>query len=126
MSAPPKPLEAETWAGAVDVVGSTVLAKVLAQTRYQGVVTACGLAGGTDLPSTVMPFILRGVRLQGVDSVMAPLADREIAWNRLVSDLPHDLLDAMTSVVPMSTLPEQAAAIIAGQTRGRYVVDPGA
>ncbi len=124
MSEAPKPLETETWAGAVDAVGSTMLAKIIAQTKYQGVVTACGLAGGVDLPSTVMPFILRGVRLQGIDSVSAPLADREAAWARLATDLPADLLDAMTDVVPMSRLPEQGAAIMAGQTRGRLVVDP--
>lgn len=124
MSEAPKPLEAETWAGAVDAVGSTMLAKILAQTKYQGTVTACGLAGGFDLPTTVMPFILRGVRLQGIDSVMAPIAAREAAWARLVSDLPSGLLDAMTQVVPMSSLPEQGQAIMAGQTRGRLVVDP--
>jgi acrylyl-CoA reductase (NADPH) len=124
MSEPPKPLEAETWAGAVDAVGSTMLAKVLAQTRYQGTVTACGLAGGFDLPTTVMPFILRGVRLQGIDSVMAPIEAREAAWSRLVSDLPSGMLDAITEVVPMSSLPEQAASIMAGRTRGRIVVDP--
>ena len=126
MSEPPKPLEAETWAGAVDTVGSTMLARVLAQTKYQGVVTACGLAGGVDLPTTVMPFILRGVRLQGIDSVMAPLAHREAAWARLATDLPAGLPDTMTEIVPMSTLPEQGAAIMAGQTRGRLVVDPSA
>ena len=124
MSEAPKPLEAETWGGAVDAVGSTMLAKVIAQTKYRGVVTACGLAGGVDLPSTVMPFILRGVRLQGIDSVMAPRADREAAWARLATDLPGGLLDTMTEVVPMSTLPEQGAAIMAGATRGRLVVDP--
>ena len=124
MSEAPKPLEAETWAGAVDAVGSTMLAKIIAQTRYQGVVTACGLAGGVDLPSTVMPFILRGVRLQGVDSVNAPLADREAAWARLAVDLPAGMLEAMTEVVPMSSLPAQGEAIMAGQTRGRIVVDP--
>lgn len=126
MSEAPKPLEAETWAGAVDAVGSTMLAKIIAQTKYQGVVTACGLAGGVDLPSTVMPFILRGVRLQGIDSVMAPLADREAAWARLATDLPGDMLAAMTQIVPMSSLPEQGEAIMAGQTRGRLVVDPSA
>jgi acrylyl-CoA reductase (NADPH) len=124
MSEAPKPLEAETWAGAVDAVGSTMLAKIIAQTKYQGVVTACGLAGGVDLPSTVMPFILRGVRLQGIDSVNAPLTDREAAWARLAVDLPAGMLDAMTEVVPMSNLPEQGEAIMAGQTRGRIVVDP--
>lgn len=126
MSEAPKPLEAETWAGAVDAVGSTMLAKIIAQTKYQGVVTACGLAGGVDLPSTVMPFILRGVRLQGIDSVMAPLTDREAAWQRLASDLPSDLLAAMSEVVPMSSLPVKGEAIMAGQTRGRLIVDPNA
>jgi acrylyl-CoA reductase (NADPH) len=124
MSEEPKPLESETWAGAVDAVGSTMLAKIIAQTKYQGTVTACGLAGGVDLPTTVMPFILRGVRLQGIDSVMAPLADREAAWARLATGLPSGLLDTMIEVVPMSTLPERAAAIMAGKTRGRLVVDP--
>ena len=126
MSEVPKPLEAETWAGAVDVVGSNMLAKIIAQTKYQGTVTACGLAGGIDLPSTVMPFILRGVRLQGIDSVMAPLADRSAAWARLATDLSSDLLAAMTEVVPMSSLPEQGEAIMSGKTRGRVVVDPNA
>lgn len=126
MSEAPKPLEAETWAGAVDAVGSTMLAKVIAQTKYSGTVTACGLAGGVDLPSTVMPFILRGVRLQGIDSVMATLASRDAAWARLATDLSADLLAAMTEVVPMSSLPEKGEAIMAGQTRGRIVVDPNA
>lgn len=124
MSEEPKPLEAETWAGAVDAVGSTMLAKILAQTKYQGTVTACGLAGGADLPSSVMPFILRGVRLQGIDSVMNPLAQREAAWARLASDLSGNMLDQMIEVVPMSTLPERGEAIMSGQTRGRLVVDP--
>ncbi|MFK8025597.1 MAG: MDR family oxidoreductase [Ilumatobacter sp.] len=124
MSEAPKPLEAETWAGAVDAVGSTMLAKILAQTKYQGTVTACGLAGGADLPSSVMPFILRGVRLQGIDSVMNPLAQREQAWARLATDLPTDRLDEMIEVVAMSSLPAKGEAIMAGQTRGRLVVDP--
>lgn len=126
MSEAPRPLESETWAGAVDAVGSTMLAKILAQTKYQGTVTACGLAGGTDLPTTVMPFILRGVCLQGIDSVMAPIEAREAAWARLVTDLPAGLLEAMTEVVPMSSLPEHGQSIMAGATRGRLVVDPSA
>ncbi len=126
MSHTPKPLEAETWAGAVDTVGSTMLAKVVAQTKYRGVVTACGLAGGIDLPSSVMPFILRGVRLQGIDSVHAPLPMREQAWARLSSDLPTTTLDTMTQVVSMSDVAAQGAAIMAGQVRGRIVVDPNA
>ncbi|MGH1488565.1 MAG: MDR family oxidoreductase [Acidimicrobiales bacterium] len=120
----PKPLEGETWAGAVDVAGSTILAKILAQTKYQGVVTACGLAGGVDLPTTVMPFILRGVQLRGIDSVMAPVAEREAAWARLAVELPADQLEAMIEVVPMSELIAQGDAIMAGQVRGRVVVDP--
>ena len=124
MSEAPKPLESETWAGAVDAVGSTMLARILAQTKYRGTVTACGLAGGTDLPTSVMPFILRGVRLQGIDSVMAPIAAREAAWARLVTDLPAGVLETMTEVVPMSSLPERGPSIMAGATRGRLVVDP--
>jgi len=124
LSGPSKPLQTETWAGAVDTVGSATLANVLAQTKYQGIVTACGLAGGTDLPTTVMPFILRGVRLQGIDSVMAGRAERDRAWARLQRDLPDAVLDTITEVVPMSTLPDKASAILAGQTRGRLVVDP--
>ena len=124
MSAEPKPLESETWAGAVDTVGSTMLAKILAQTKHSGVVTACGLAGGTDLPTTVMPFILRNVRLQGIDSVMAPIEKREQAWRRLATDLPTDRLDEMTEIVAMSDLVEKGPQILAGQVRGRIVVDP--
>ncbi len=124
MSEPARPLESETWAAAVDTVGSAMLAKVLAQTRYGGVVAACGLAGGVDLPTTVMPFILRGVRLQGVDSVMVPYEVRTAAWDRLAGDLPADRLDSMTEVVPLSELLDRAPAIMAGQVRGRVVVDP--
>jgi acrylyl-CoA reductase (NADPH) len=124
MSEPPKPLEPETWAGGVDAVGSTMLARVLAQTKYGGTVAACGLAGGADLPATVLPFILRGVRLQGIDSVMAPGTIREVAWERLVTDLPEGLLDTMIEVVPMSSLPTLGESILAGRTRGRVVVDP--
>ena len=101
-----------------------MLATVIAQTKYQGTVAACGLAGGVDLPTTVMPFILRGVRLQGIDSVMAPLERREEAWGRLVSDLPSGMLDTMSEVVAMSELPSRGEQIMAGQTRGRIVVDP--
>lgn len=126
MTEAPKPLESETWAGAVDVVGSTMLAKILAQAKYQGVVTACGLAGGVDLPSTVMPFILRGVKLVGIDSVMAPIADRDAAWARLAEELSGDQLDSIIEVVPMSELPGRGEAIVAGQVRGRIVVDPSA
>lgn len=118
-----RPLDRETWAGGVDTVGSQTLATVLAQTRYRGAVAACGLAGGNDLPTTVLPFILRNVALLGVDSVMCPPEPRAAAWARLGTDLPLDLLDAMTSVSPLSTVPALAEEILAGQTRGRVVVD---
>jgi acrylyl-CoA reductase (NADPH) len=124
MSDKARPLDAETWAAAVDTVGSAMLAKVLSQMKYQGVVAACGLAGGFDLPTTVMPFILRGVRLQGVDSVMAPRAVRDTAWARLATELPAGLLSSMTEVVPMSELLARGPSIIDGQVRGRWVVDP--
>ena len=120
---PSKPLESARWAGAVDTVGSQTLASVLAQTRYGGAVAACGRAGGTDLPTTVAPFILRGVSLLGIDSVMCPAALRAIAWRRLERDLAVDRLDAMTTVEPLSRVPELAAEILAGRIRGRVVID---
>jgi acrylyl-CoA reductase (NADPH) len=120
---PSKPLESARWAGAVDTVGSQTLATVLAQTRYGGAVAACGRAGGTDLPTTVAPFILRGVSLLGIDSVMCPAALRAIAWRRLERDLAVDRLDAMTTVEPLSRVPELAAEILAGRIRGRVVID---
>lgn len=123
LSAEAGPLQEERWAGAVDTVGSRTLANVLAQTRYGGAVAACGLAGGGDLPASVYPFILRNVRLLGVDSVMCPVPRREAAWNRLARDLDRDQLRAMTSLEPMSRFKELAEAIIAGQTRGRVVID---
>lgn len=119
------PLQKERWAGAVDSVGSTTLANVLSQTVYGGAVAACGLAGGFDLPGTVMPHILRGVTLIGVDSVMAPASKRDRAWALLATSLDKDKLAAMTSVEPMEKLPELAEAIMAGQTRGRVVVKIG-
>ncbi len=118
-----RPLERERWAAAVDGVGSSTLASVLRQTRYGGAVAACGLAGGNDLPTTVLPFILRGVALLGVDSVQCPTPRREQAWARLATDLPRDLLDAMTAVEPLERVPELAGEILAGRTRGRVVVD---
>ena len=99
--APEKPLLSEHWAGAVDSVGGAMLAHVLAETRYGGAVAACGLAGGPGLKTTVMPFILRGVSLIGIDSVMCPAAPRSEAWQRLARDLPREALDAMTEVVPL-------------------------
>ena len=126
MSEPPRPLESETWAGAIDTVGSTMLAKVLAQMKFRSTVAACGLAGGADLPTTVMPFIIRAVRLQGVEAVMAPIPLREAAWARISTDLPVDLVDAMTEIVPLSELLDRGPTILEGQVRGRWVVDPNA
>jgi acrylyl-CoA reductase (NADPH) len=117
------PLQKERWAGVVDSVGSTTLVNALAQIRYGGAAAACGLAGGADLSGTVLPHILRGVALLGVDSVMAPLARRERAWARLARDLDPALLGKITTVEPMSKLPELAPQILAGQIRGRVVVD---
>ncbi|WP_027482888.1 acryloyl-CoA reductase [Deinococcus pimensis] len=118
-----RPLEKERWAGAVDTVGSTTLAGVLASLKRWGSVAACGLAGGSDLPATVLPFILRGVNLLGVDSVEVPIERRERAWTRLARDLPHDLLDAMVRVVPLGEVPAEAERILRGEVRGRTVVD---
>jgi len=117
------PLQKERWAGAVDSVGSTTLATVLSQTVYGGAVAACGLAGGADLPGTVLPHILRGVALLGIDSVMAPAERRHRAWNRLARDLDTGLLASMTTIEAMSRLPELSAQILAGRTRGRVVID---
>ena len=117
------PLQKERWAAAVDSVGSTTLANVLAQTVYGGAVAACGLAGGADLPGSVLPHILRGVALLGVDSVMAPAARRDAAWARLARDLDPGTLAGMTRVEPMSDLPALADMILAGQVRGRVVID---
>lgn len=125
LSAPGKPLGKERWFGAVDSVGSTTLANVLAQTQYGGTVAACGLAGGADLPTTVMPFILRGVTLAGIDSVMAPIARREQAYQRLVRDLDMAKLDALTTEIDFEAIPAAAADILAGKIRGRVVVKIG-
>jgi putative YhdH/YhfP family quinone oxidoreductase len=121
-----RPLDSERWAGGVDSVGGETLASVLRGVRYGGAVAACGLAGGANLPTSVMPFILRGVSLIGVDSVMCPKAKRLEAWRRLAQDLPLDKLDAMTTVEPMSKLPELASAILEGKVRGRVVIDVNA
>jgi len=124
LAAPPaRPLESERWAGGVDTVGSTTLATVLRQMRYEGSVAACGLAGGSDLPVTVLPFILRGVSLLGVDSVMAPAGIRAEAWRRLGTDLPKDKLSAISSTRGFSELPGLAEEILAGATQGRIVID---
>lgn len=121
-----KPLQKERWAGVVDAVGSHTLANALAQTRYGGVVAACGLAQGMDLPGSVAPFILRGVTLAGVDSVMAPLARRQRAWERLARDLDPALLERMIEEVPLEDAIAKAQQLMAGQVRGRVVVRIGA
>lgn len=118
-----RPLDTERWVAAVDTVGTTTLASVLRQTRYRGQVAACGLAGGNDLPITVLPFILRNVALLGVDCAQCPTDVRAQAWRRLGSDLPTGRLDALTTVEPMSRMSELASAILAGQVRGRTVID---
>jgi acrylyl-CoA reductase (NADPH) len=125
LAAPGKPFQKERWAGVVDAVGSHTLANALAQTRYGGVVAACGLAQGADLATTVMPFILRGVTLAGVDSVMAPLAKRQRAWERLARDLDPALLETMVEEVPLSGAIDKAHALMAGQVRGRVLVRIG-
>ena len=117
-----KPFQKERWAGVVDAVGSHTLANALAQTRYGGVVAACGLAQGMDLATTVMPFILRGVTLAGIDSVMAPLARRQRAWDRLARDLDPALLEHMIDEIPLAEAIAKAHALMAGQVRGRVVV----
>ncbi|MBC7443390.1 MAG: oxidoreductase [Ramlibacter sp.] len=118
-----KPLQGQRWAGAIDSVGSATLANVLAQTTYGGVVTSCGLAQGADLPTTVMPFILRAVSLVGVNSVEAPLPQRQQAWRRLATDLDLQLLDSLTEVIPLDAAFEAGERILAGTLHGRTVVD---
>ena len=123
LNTPGKPLQKERWAGAVDSVGSHTLANVCAGIRYGGVVAACGLAQGMDFPSTVAPFILRGVTLAGVDSVMAPHARRAEAWQRLARELPAELLPRNTETIALADAAGVAARLLAGQVRGRVVVD---
>ncbi|MBP1804515.1 MDR family oxidoreductase [Rubellimicrobium aerolatum] len=119
----PRPLESETWAGGIDAVGGAMLARVLGQMRYRAAVAAVGLAGGADLPATVIPFLLRGVSLLGIDSVMAPIPEREAAWARIARDLPKDKFDAMTRPATLADLPDLGRAILKGQVQGRVVVD---
>jgi len=123
LSSPGKPLGRERWAGAIDVVGSHTLANVCATTKYHGVVTACGLASGMDFPATVAPFILRGVTLAGIDSVMASRAERLAAWQRLESDLDLTKLDLISHEIGLADVISTAAKLIDGQIRGRIVVD---
>jgi acrylyl-CoA reductase (NADPH) len=123
LSGPARPLGKERWAAGVDSVGSHTLANVLSMTRYGGAVAACGLAAGMDLPTSVAPFILRGVSLLGVDSVMAPISLRLEAWKRLAQDLDHAKLASMTSTIPLDKVIEAGPEILAGKVRGRIVVE---
>jgi len=126
LSSPGRPMAKERWAGGIDAVGSHTLANVLAATRYGGTVAACGLAQGMDLPGSVAPFILRGVTLAGVDSVMRPRPDREEAWARLARDLDLGLLDALTQRANLADAPRLGEEIVAGKVRGRVVIDVNA
>jgi acrylyl-CoA reductase (NADPH) len=123
LSVPGKPLQKERWAGVVDAVGSATLANACAQTKYGGAVAACGLAQGADFPATVMPFILRGVRLLGVDSVMAPKGPRMAAWERLARDLDPALINVIGSEIGLGEAISAAAGLMDGTVRGRIVVD---
>ncbi|MDF0492372.1 acrylyl-CoA reductase (NADPH) [Bradyrhizobium yuanmingense] len=122
LSAPAKPLAKERWAGGVDSVGSTTLANLLSMTKYGGAIAACGLAAGMDLPSSVAPFILRGVCLLGIDSVMCPIEPRKAAWQRLASDLDRTKLTEITEEISLNEVAGWGAKILAGQVRGRVVV----
>jgi acrylyl-CoA reductase (NADPH) len=122
LSGPAKPLAKERWAGGIDSVGSTTLANVLSMTKYGGAVAACGLAAGMDLPTSVAPFILRGVCLLGIDSVMCPIERRQIAWSRLASDLDRGKLAEITHEIGLEEVIGAGAKILAGQVRGRIVV----
>ncbi len=121
----PRPLAKERWAAGVDSVGSATLANLLSMTRPDGAIAACGLAGGMDLPASVAPFILRGVALLGVNSVTVPKARRVVAWGRLAKELDLDKLDGMTATIPLEEVQDAGARIIAGQIRGRVVVEIG-
>ena len=123
LAAPSKPLETERFSGAVDTVGGTTLAGLIARMKYNSSIAACGLAGGAGLSTTVMPFILRGVNLLGVESVMVPFQRRLEAWNRLAQDLPLEYLERAMQTVSLEAVPRLAQEIIAGQVRGRIVVD---
>jgi acrylyl-CoA reductase (NADPH) len=121
--APKKLLASERFAGGIDSVGGTTLATLLTQIKYRGAVAACGLAGGNELPTTVIPFIIRGVNLLGIDSVMAPLALRTEAWRRLATLLPKDKLAAMTHSVPLAGVIALGKRILQGEVRGRTLVE---
>jgi acrylyl-CoA reductase (NADPH) len=126
LASPGKPLQKERWVGVVDAVGSHTLANACAQTRYGGTVTACGLAQGMDFPATVAPFILRGVRLIGIDSVMCPLPRRQSAWQQLAADLDRSKLESATTAVGLAQAIDIAPALLAGKVRGRVIVDVNA
>ncbi|MGH6986404.1 MAG: MDR family oxidoreductase [Caulobacteraceae bacterium] len=126
LSGPVRPLAKERWAGAVDVAGGASLANVLAQIRYGGAVAACGLAQSMDLPASVAPFILRGVKLAGVDSVMRPKSDRVEAWARLARDLDFEKLDRLSTTAPLADVPRIATEIVEGKVRGRVAIDVNA
>ena len=126
LTAPGRPLESERWGGAVDTVGGPTLAGLLRSMAYHSAVAACGYAGGFDFTTSVFPFILRGVALLGVESVVVPPAERRAAWERIARDLPVGLLERMTEVIPLGALPEYAERITAGKVRGRVVVDVNA
>lgn len=121
-----RPLEKELWAGCVDAVGGATLARLLGQLKYGGSVAAVGLAGGADLPATVIPFLLRGVNILGIDSVMQPYENRLAAWQRIASGVPMDKLDSMVQMATLSDLPDLGKAILKGQVKGRVVVDVNA
>jgi acrylyl-CoA reductase (NADPH) len=125
LTGPIRPLAKERWAGGIDAVGSTTLANVLSMTGYGGVVAACGLAGGMDLPTSVAPFILRGVSLLGIDSVMCPLPLRQEAWRRLATDLDRSKIAAMTSEIGLADVIAAGQRIVEGRVRGRIVVKIG-
>lgn len=118
-----RPLESEAWAGCIDAVGGAVLARLLGQMKYGASVAAVGLAGGAALPATVIPFLLRGVNLLGIDSVMQPLSNRVKAWDRISKDLPMSALDSMIEVVGLNDLPKLGREILKGQVKGRIIVD---
>ena len=118
-----RPLESESWCGCVDAVGGAMLARVLGQLKYGGSAAAIGLAGGAQLPATVIPFLLRGVNILGIDSVMQPYENRLSAWKRIATDLPADKLDSMVQAATLKDLPDLGKAILKGEVKGRVVVD---